>query len=86
MCYIYARSSGRASGGALQAAEELGLDEDEDADLVGLRTGVVVGGGAFPFRYLSCLMRASLPLITTSPRISMLLKVATLAFPVLVGI
>lgn len=39
MCYIYARSSGRASGGALQAAEELGLDEDEDADLVSLGKG-----------------------------------------------
>ncbi|EER07356.1 26S proteasome regulatory subunit RPN1, putative [Perkinsus marinus ATCC 50983] len=36
MCYIYARSSGRASGGALQAAEELGLDEDEDADLISI--------------------------------------------------
>ncbi|KAF4662155.1 26S proteasome non-ATPase regulatory subunit 2 [Perkinsus olseni] len=36
MCYIYARSSGRASGGALQAAEELGLDEDEDSDLISI--------------------------------------------------
>ncbi|KAF4671856.1 26S proteasome non-ATPase regulatory subunit 2 [Perkinsus chesapeaki] len=36
LCYIYARSSGRASGGALQAAEELGLDEDEDSDLISI--------------------------------------------------